>query len=123
MHASRAESSDHPNVQRVDALLREAIALGASDLHVGPDETGALLARVRVDGCLRDVARAEADELPRVVARLKVLAGASAFRTSEPQDGSFVVQAGGREHHARLATLPVFGGEQAVVRFLDPPGL
>lgn len=119
-----ASEASHPNVQRVDALLQQALALHASDLHVGPDADGTLLARVRVDGCLRDLARGTADELPRVVARLKVLAGLSAFRTAEPQDGSLVVRAeGGREQHARLATLPVVGGEQAVLRFLDPPGM
>jgi type II secretory ATPase GspE/PulE/Tfp pilus assembly ATPase PilB-like protein len=115
------EASEHPTIRRVEGLLQRAIAAGASDLHVGPDGDGGL-ARARVDGFFRDMDVFDAHELPRVIARLKVLAGLPAFRTAEPQDGALVVATPSGDIDARLATIPVVSGEKAAVRFLDVAG-
>ncbi len=116
-----ATLASHPTVRLVDRLLAEAMQLDASDLHVAPCEHGGL-ARARVDGAFREIARLTPEDLPRVIGRLKVMAGLSAFRTAEPQDGSLRAGTGAEARDARLATLPVVGGEHAVVRFLDRRG-
>jgi type II secretory ATPase GspE/PulE/Tfp pilus assembly ATPase PilB-like protein len=75
--------------------------------------------RLRVDGFFRDLEPLPADLLPRVVARLKVLAGLSVFRTGEPQDGRLRHEGPRGACDLRLSTLPVVGGEKAVVRLFD----
>jgi type II secretory ATPase GspE/PulE/Tfp pilus assembly ATPase PilB-like protein len=114
-------ADEHPTVRRVEALLQRALEGGASDLHVGPDEGGGF-ARARVDGFFRELERLEKDDVPRVIARLKVLAGLPAFRTMEPQDGALRIATAGGFVDARIATVPVVGGEKVAVRFLDVGG-
>ncbi|MEM7244174.1 MAG: ATPase, T2SS/T4P/T4SS family [Acidobacteriota bacterium] len=108
------DATDHPTSRWVDDLLHRALAAGASDVHVAPTPGGGGTVRFRVDGFFRDQERLEPELFPRVIARLKVLAGCAVFRTAEPQDGRLTVDG----HDLRLSTLPVVGGEKAVLRVL-----
>lgn len=122
LRRSAPEPEEFPTTRLVEDLLVRAWEAGASDLHVEPG-LPCPLARMRVDGEFRELAKLREDELPRVVARLKVLAGLPAFRTAEPLDGRVQWTRDGVERDLRLATLPVVGGEKAVVRFFDRSGL
>jgi len=111
------EPVDSPTTRLVERLLGEALEARATDLHFEPVAGGGRL-RWRVDGGFRDVARLDAREFQRVIARLKVLAGLPAFKTNEPFDGRLRVESDQGPRDLRLSTLPVVGGEKAVVRVL-----
>jgi type IV pilus assembly protein PilB len=108
-----------PLVRLVDLLLRRAIEGGASDLHVeqGPDE---VIVRERVDGILRRVTELPAAARSSLLARVKIMAGMDISIKRRPQDGGFAFAAGKGTLSVRVSTLPVEGGEKAVLRFLDP---
>ena len=96
----------------VDALLASAKSIGASDIHIQPSQ---LQLRVswRLDGVLHPVGTWPVEVAPNVVARLKVLASLLTYRTDVPQEGRIPSAA---DVEMRLSTIPVVGGEKAVVR-------
>lgn len=70
----------------VDRILAEAIATGASDIHIEPlrDRTRV---RVRIDGILREMMEFPSSELSSVVSRLKIMAEADIAERRRHQDG------------------------------------
>lgn len=108
-----------PVVRLVDSLIRAAVEAGASDIHV--EETGGdVRVRHRVDGILRQVGDLPAAARRAVLSRIKVMAGMDISVKRRAQDGSIDLELGGRRLNLRVSTLPVNGGEKAVVRILDP---
>ncbi len=116
-----ADPDDHPTSRLVERVLGEAVELGASDVHVAPTGDGGEI-RFRIDGAFEVRETLSAEAMPRVVARMKVLAGLAAFRTGEPQDGRIELERLGKRIDLRLSTVPVLGGEKAVVRIFDAGG-
>ena len=107
-----------PVVRLVDRILRSSIDEGASDIHV--EETGGdVRIRVRIDGRLRSTLDLPAASRRAVLSRIKVMAGMDISVRRRAQDGRIPLQHGGRELTLRVSTLPVNGGEKAVVRILD----
>ncbi len=112
------ETRRAPVVRLVDRLLRTAIDEGASDIHV--EETGDdVRVRFRVDGRLRQALDLPASSRRAGLSRLKVVAGMDISVRRRAQDGSLVFEHDGRRLTLRVSTLPVNGGEKAVVRILD----
>ena len=108
-----------PVVRLVDSLLRAAVEAGASDIHV--EETGGdVRVRHRVDGILHQVGDLPAAARRAVLSRIKVMAGMDISVKRRAQDGSIDLELGGRRLNLRVSTLPVNGGEKAVIRILDP---
>jgi len=108
-----------PVVQLVDHMLQRAIDEDASDIHI-EEHGGDVRVRFRLDGLLRG-----ALELPRstrhaVLSRIKIMAGMDIAVKRRPQDGGISLMRDGRKLTLRVSTLPVNGGEKAVVRILDP---
>jgi type IV pilus assembly protein PilB len=108
-----------PVSRLVDLLLRRAVEAGASDIHV-ERETDDVVVRERVDGVLRRVAELPVGTRSAVLSRIKILAGMDISVKRRPQDGGFPFPHGGRRLSVRVSTLPVEGGEKAVLRLLDP---
>jgi general secretion pathway protein E len=116
--ASVSEGSS-PAVKLVNSTLYDALKAGASDIHLESTATG-LVVKYRVDGVLdyvTTVGGVEAAE--HVISRLKVLAGLDIAERRVPQDGSFRVEAGGRDIDLRVSIMPSIHGEDAVIRILD----
>jgi len=112
------ETRRAPVVRLVDHLLRHAIDAGASDIHV--EETGGdVRVRIRVDGLLRSSVELPAASRRAVLSRLKVIAGMDISVRRRAQDGRIRLEHDGRALTLRVSTLPVNGGEKAVVRVLD----
>jgi type II secretory ATPase GspE/PulE/Tfp pilus assembly ATPase PilB-like protein len=116
--ARDAEALDPPIVRLCDALLRDAVGQGASDLHIEPD-AGYLRFRYRVDGVLRTVRSLHCDFWPPVAVRFKIMAGLDIAETRLPQDGRFTLPLAGRTIDCRVSTMPTVHGENIVVRLLD----
>ncbi len=108
-----------PAARLVDRLLRDGVEDGASDIHL-EREGGRLLVRERIDGVLQSVRTLPAEAHDAVLSRLKVLAGMDIAVKRRPQDGGFPLPVDRRTLSLRVSTLPVEGGEKAVVRILDP---
>jgi type IV pilus assembly protein PilB len=114
------ESSSDGSISRhVEGLLREAVEGRASDLHVEQGRDGVVI-RARVDGVLRQVATLPGEARLALLSRIKVLAGMDISVRRRPQDGGFPFRHGPRTLSVRVSTLPVEGGEKAVLRLLDP---
>lgn len=108
-------------VTQTDFLLRKALDLGASDVHLQP-ERARLLVRYRIDGVMQDVGQMSPDLVPNVLARLKLAAGMHIDERREPQDGRLDMEYGARKLSARMSVLPGLNGEKIVMRILDPAG-
>ena len=118
---SFASISDNvsPAVKLVNSTLYDALKAGASDIHLESTPQG-LTVKYRVDGVLDLVAHsAGLENAEQVVSRLKVLAELDISERRIPQDGSFRVDASGREVDMRLSIMPSIHGEDAVIRILD----
>jgi type IV pilus assembly protein PilB len=105
-------------VRIVDHLLHQAIQMEASDLHIEPLKSK-LRVRVRVDGVLRHLTDLPADFTPRVVSRIKVLAGMDIAERRLHQDGRLFVRLDAREIDIRVSSYASVFGETLVMRLLD----
>jgi type IV pilus assembly protein PilB len=109
---------DAPVVRLVDRILRDAIENCASDIHV--EETGGdVRVRLRIDGRLRQTVDLPAAARRAILSRIKVIAGMDIAVRRRAQDGRLALTHRGRRLTLRVSTLPVNGGEKAVVRILD----
>lgn len=112
------ETRRAPVVRLVDRLLKDAIDEGASDIHV--EETGTdVRVRVRIDGVLRQKVDLPPASRRAVLSRIKVISGMDIAVRRRAQDGRLAFEHDGRRLTLRVSTLPVNGGEKAVVRILD----
>jgi general secretion pathway protein E len=108
-----------PAVKLVNSTLYDALKAGASDIHL-ESTAGGLAVKYRVDGVLDHAASVGGIELAEhIISRLKVLAELDIAERRIPQDGSFRVEAGGREIDLRVSIMPSIHGEDAVIRILD----
>ncbi len=108
-------------VSNVDYVLRKALDLGASDIHIQP-ERNRIVVRYRIDGVMHDVGMLGVDIAPNILARLKLAAGMHIDERREPQDGRLDMEYGPRKLSARVSVLPMLNGEKVVMRLLDPMG-
>ena len=108
-------------VSAVDLLFKQALDLGASDIHLQP-ERNRLLVRYRMDGVMHDVGMYSLEIVPNILARLKLAAGMHIDERREPQDGRLDMEYGTRRLSARMSCLPMLNGEKVVMRLLDPMG-
>ncbi|QJE03094.1 type II/IV secretion system protein [Massilia forsythiae] len=116
--ASVSEAAS-PAVKVVNSTLYDALKAGASDIHL-ESTAGGLAVKYRVDGVLDHAASVGGIELAEhVISRLKVLAELDIAERRVPQDGSFRVEAGGRDIDLRVSIMPSIHGEDAVIRILD----
>ena len=109
---------DVPVVRLVNQLIREAVADGASDLHIEPGEK-ALRVRYRVDGVLHDVTSLPVAIKAGVISRVKIMAEMNIAERRRPQDGRILLSMNGRPVDLRVATLPTPFGESVVIRVLN----
>jgi general secretion pathway protein E len=116
--ASVSEAAS-PAVKLVNSTLYDALKAGASDIHL-ESTAGGLAVKYRVDGVLDHATTVGGIELAEhIVSRLKVLAELDIAERRIPQDGSFRVEANGREIDLRVSIMPSIHGEDAVIRILD----
>ena len=106
-----------PVVRAVDDLLRLAVEQRATDLHIEPFG-GALQARLRIDGLLKNVPAPPMSMARGLLSRLKIMAGLNITERRIPQDGRARLVVSGAEIDLRVATMPTMHGESAVVRLL-----
>ena len=122
LEISTADGEDVPAVKLVNLILLRGLRDKASDIHIEPMDKQ-LRVRYRVDGRLIEAMAPPKALLPSIMSRLKILANLDIAIRMEPQDGKFQIRYEGRTVDFRLSTLPVVGGEKAVMRILDQSGV
>ncbi|MFT3762564.1 MAG: type IV-A pilus assembly ATPase PilB [Pseudoxanthomonas sp.] len=114
-----AKGDDTPVVKFVNKVLIDAIRRGASDIHFEPYENDYRV-RVRIDGILKQIARAPVKLNQRIAARLKVMSQLDIAEKRVPQDGRIKLNISKtRQIDFRVSTLPTLFGEKVVLRILD----
>src|SRR6185436_15292803 len=110
-------------VRLVRSTLRDALKIGASDIHLESLPSG-LAIKFRIDGILSQIKliedRAQAEQ---AIARVKVLAELDITERRIPQDGRFKAAERGRAVDFRVSIMPSIHGEDAVLRILDKQSL
>lgn len=105
--------------ETLESIFAGAIALGASDIHIEPEENG-IRVRYRLDGVLQDVLHLERTIYERIISRLKLLSGMILNIRDEAQDGRFSFVVEEKEIEVRASIIPGASGESMVMRLLDP---
>jgi type IV pilus assembly protein PilB len=114
-----AKGDDTPVVKFVNKVLLDAIKKGASDIHFEPYETE-FRVRLRLDGVLKNIAKAPIKLQPRISARLKVMAQLDIAEKRVPQDGRIKLNISKtKQMDFRVSTCPTLFGEKVVLRLLD----
>ena len=108
-------------VQLVNALLRQAVRMRASDVHLSP-EASIVRIRLRIDGVLLDHAELDKHLLNSLLVRIKVMAQLDIAESRFPQDGQFTRLVDGQSIDFRVSTFPTVEGENTVVRLIDTAG-
>ena len=110
-----------PVVRLLQSMFEDATQVGASDVHIEPQEAG-LQIRVRVDGVLQTQTQADKRIAGALAQRLKLMAGLDISEKRLPQDGRFSVRLRDQTLDVRLSTLPTSYGESVVMRLLSQGG-
>lgn len=120
----KSEESNTISIQQfIDSILRNAVNLLASDIHLEEDENSALAIRYRVDGILREQPINQIFESEKVIGSLKVTAGLDITGQDVPQEGHFVfddpASMESRPIDVRVSIFPTIYGESIVMRLLN----
>ncbi len=113
------EEGEGPIVRLTNMVLKDAVSKSASDIHIQPLPTGGVV-RLRVDGVLRRGITVPLEVLARIISRIKIMSQLDISDRMRPQDGRARVLIDDRKYDLRVSTVPVRGGEKAVIRILDP---
>ena len=113
-----SEAFSHPIVRLVNALVFEAVKIGASDLHFEPEENFVRL-RYRKDGTLFTAQILHKQHWSGISQRIKIMSNMNIADKLSPQDGRFGMNVNGREADFRVSSLPTVNGENIVLRVLD----
>src|SRR3989344_8419892 len=113
---------DQNTTNLLDIILFGAIHLGASDVHLEPEEKKVRL-RVRIDGILHDSVFFEPAIYHNLLSRLKLVSKIKLNITDKPQDGRFTIAVEDLLIEIRTTSLPAEHGESIVKRILNPKNL
>ena len=106
----------------VNTLLRNAIELGASDIHIEPYEDNVRV-RCRIDGELEEVTSPPKPLFIPTVSRLKILSKMDIAEKRVPQDGAIALRVGDARVDLRVNTVPTVFGEKMCLRILAKGGI
>jgi len=109
----------HSTSRLLEIILAGAIIVGASDIHIEPEEDFIRL-RYRLDGVLEEIAQLNLAKYHLINSRLKLLSGLKLTQTDTAQDGRFSIFYKDEEIGIRTSTVPGAYGEGIVMRLLDP---
>src|SRR5271170_2243739 len=106
-------------IRFVNQVLKDAIELRASDIHLEPFEDEFRI-RYRIDGVLQDVpVPAQLKRFqPAIVSRVKILSHLNIAEKRLPQDGRIKVRIDEAEVDIRVSVIPMLHGEAVVMRLL-----
>ena len=112
-------AEDASIIRFVNQVLRDAIELRASDIHLEPFEDE-LRIRYRIDGVLQEVPVPSQIKRfqPAIVSRVKILSHLNIAEKRLPQDGRIKIRLDSSEVDIRVSVIPMLHGEAVVMRLL-----
>src|SRR5687768_6705620 len=113
---------DAPVVKLINAILTDAVARGASDIHFECFEHE-LRVRYRIDGVLQEIMKPPLKLRSALISRFKIMANLNISERRVPQDGRIKLKILSRVIDYRVSTLPTLFGEKVVLRILDKGNL
>jgi MSHA biogenesis protein MshE len=111
-------AEDAPVVKLLQSLFEDATQVGASDIHIEPQENR-LQMRFRIDGQLQAQAESDLRIAAALALRLKLMSGLDISEKRHPQDGRFNVLVRSEPVDVRISTMPTQYGESVVMRLLN----
>jgi type IV pilus assembly protein PilB len=105
-----------------EIILAGALATGASDVHIEPEEAYVRL-RYRLDGVLHDILTFDRDTYSLLLARVKLLSGMKLNIKDDSQDGRLSVKIEDMDIEIRASALPGAYSESIVLRILNPKSI
>jgi general secretion pathway protein E/type IV pilus assembly protein PilB len=112
-------AEDASIIRFVNQVLRDAIELRSSDIHLEPFEDEFRI-RYRIDGVLQEVpVPAQLKRFqPAIVSRVKILSRLNIAEKRLPQDGRIKIRIDDAEVDIRVSVIPMLHGEAVVMRLL-----
>jgi len=107
-----------PIIKLANALIQQAVADRASDIHVEPQQRSVRV-RYRIDGVLQEAMTVPRNLMAPLISRLKIMADMNIAERRIPQDGRIEVRHTGKEYDLRVSSVPTPFGEKIVMRILD----
>jgi len=117
-----AQSAAAPVVKLVNSLISDAVAKGASDIHIEPYEK-MIRVRFRIDGQLHEMMSPPFKMKNATISRLKIMADLDIAEKRVPQDGRIKIRMHNKSIDLRVSSLPTIFGEKIVMRILDKSNL
>lgn len=103
----------------VYAVLKEALRMKASDVHLSRKADPDAWIAYRVDSVMQQTYLLPELLMQSLVARIKIEAGMDASNSRTAQDGRLALEYEGRTVDFRISTQPLVDGESVVLRALD----
>ncbi len=110
--------TNSPVVRLINSLIRQALKMEASDIHIEPFENR-IRVRVRVDGELQEILTPSKHTQSAIVTRVKIIGGMNIAEKRIPQDGRIEMKIDDSLIDLRISVLPTVYGEKIVMRLLD----
>lgn len=101
----------------VEALLEQALARGASDIHFEPNER-TVRVRMRIDGWLEQTTKLPLPQYPAIAAYLKHWAGLTDQSPGTPQSGTVDFDTKHLSASLTVNTMPTMDGEKVVIHLV-----
>jgi len=126
----KAMGEDAPIIRLANLIVNQAVADGASDIHIEPRKDG-LVVRLRIDGIMIEAMRLPKKVIAPLTSRFKIVANMDIAEIANmdiaekraPQDARISATINGKEYDFRVNTLPLIYGEKIVMRVLDKGGI
>lgn len=99
-------------------IIHEAKEIGSSDIHFESFEKQKRV-RFRIDGKLIEKYIISSQEYPKIINRLKIMAGMDISEKRLPQDGRINLTTATEDFDIRVSSLPTLQGEKLVLRILS----
>jgi type IV pilus assembly protein PilB len=115
---SEEDVANAPAVKLADSIIREAVTMGASDIHIEPFEHDVRV-RYRVDGMLLDSTKFTKQYYPAILTRYKIMSQMNIAERRIPQDGRIRMEINNVYYDFRVSSLPTVHGEKIVIRIFD----
>ncbi|NMA83248.1 MAG: Flp pilus assembly complex ATPase component TadA, partial [Epulopiscium sp.] len=99
------EINNAPVVKLLNSLLKQAVSLRSSDIHIEPFDNTVRI-RMRVDGELQEVMQLSKGVHSAVITRIKIMGKMNIAEKRLPQDGRVEIKMDGKKIDLRLSVLP-----------------
>ncbi len=119
--ADLEDEDSAPIITLANRIVEDAYVLGASDIHIEPQEKD-LIVRYRIDGVCQEKLRLPKQVAGALSARYKIMSELDIAEKRLPQDGRIVFKKYTKKNidiDLRVATGPMNFGEKIVMRILD----